>query len=45
MDAQEMDAQGMRTEMMRLLSTTAVLASIIGLGLGALFVAVAALLQ
>ncbi len=45
MDAQEMttDAQEMKTEMLRLLSKTAVLASGVGLGLGALFVVVAAL--
>jgi hypothetical protein len=35
----------MRMEMMRLLSTTAVLASGVGLGVGALFVVLAALFQ
>ncbi len=40
-----MNAREMRTEMMRLVSATVVRASGIGLGVGALFVALAALLQ
>lgn len=40
-----MDGQDMKTEMMRLVSEAAVLASGVGLGLGVLFVAVAALFQ
>lgn len=40
-----MDAQNMKTGMLRLVSRAAVIASGVGLGLGALLVAVAALFQ
>jgi hypothetical protein len=45
LEVENMKAQDMKVEMMRMLSTTAVLASGVSLGVGAVIVAIAALLQ